>query len=1629
MKKINYLFITLILLASSLVGVNAETVLYNDIPNNSYVIGKHLFTSRIGLTTRHIMLGAKTIDGTTINDMQILYKNPRGKLTDGLTGNNVDTSASYVINYRDSSSTVSGVMEDEYSTVTYRESDIPVNSYVIGTHLFTSETSLTTKHIMIAAKTIGGNSINDMQIYYKNPRGKWINGLSREEITPQSTYQIKYVDLVGSGKRNGYVTLSETSKEVPYGTDAVTFSVTGSHGGAITANDDNSISEVTTNGNEVTIGNINHLSAGSIVNVTVKVGSTNTYSEAEASYTLKITKAMISKPNVVIDNSYESNGYVKWEDVDGAVSYQLSFDNVNYHEAQSGTEQVSLVTTGEVSAYVKAIPDSNHITTDDNYGSAVTNVYYLRLTGDTNIASVSGAGNYISETVVPIIATPVPNQGYKLAHWDSDIGGSVVDDENLNQIKLEANTTLYAKSGPTELFIHYNGNGGVWNNPISGSNVYDVNEDGTVVFKDGSIYSTTLEYNKSLARDGLTDYNSNWIDFVKDGYVAYENREYFINNGNTKTVVGQNTIYSAIELASYGGCDLSAHDCTVTAMVNWQPSHNLNIKYSVNGGSINNSLYGVNESGFITKDGSEVVTSANTVGSLPRGGLIDYNEAGFNITKTDAEVPSGKEYYLMYNSQKIELNQRTTYKASDIASMVGCNLENADCNVTAYVNWLENHNLYIQYNGNGGVWNSQSVNGLYSANSDGYVTKDGNIYTMVVKNGEVLPSGGLLNYNGNDINFVKENHIASLGSEYYVTNNDSVVQLDQDRLYQAKELASYAGCDLDTSSCTITVNVNWKEIHTLNVQYNGNGGTWNSAQASSEYNVDDDGYVTFDGDRFVVSLLNGESLDSGLIEYNGNTINFTRDDASVVVGEEYVIEGPDEDIILDQSLAYSAKELASYAGCNLDDINCTVTLKVNWVLITNSDFIKVDGTNFVKKGLYNDGDNSNVLLNGFNLGEWMSRAISLSPIGDVSESGCTSNSSNASELEPYTREYTDNNVQINYALTRRVVKDMEIEDEKNYIPDNGNLENYLDWNENNSDLDLEEVFNRVFDLNEIYYDSFITDSDIKTLKDMGVTSVRVPIEWSYFAKITKFSGPIEKPTVSCNCKVTCPSDDASCTKCTANNFSVYDSYDYDYELLPDDKLEARMSRLDWLVETCRRNGIYVVFDLHVVPGSANVGGITSLRGGSKFLVKRTGDTYQFMNGDTALKSDYDKSVKAQDFTNTIWSIISERFNGNPGVAGYELLNEPGLFNSNNELLINYYDTLYNTIRNNDSDHVIIMEAPMCGGRSHYLDYNKLGSERNYSNTETYCSKSYTMPLPSSRGWENVAYSVHDYFQNNGVIVDYDGDGVSDDIDNSGSFDAQDIIKAIKSKVLQLVEERNIYQVPIYVGETNWWWNERAITWPILLEYYAENNISIEFWTYKAAKDEAFGLIYNLKDDENYANHRSFANLITDDYDTIAEKFYGIAHKDSDVKTGNGNMRYYDYIKRSFRRNGNVLIQYNGNNGVWHDSWIPEQDIYSVDEDGFVTIKSTGEIYKQNVGNHLLTDDGFVDYNGSWFNWTRDSFEVTEGAEYYIVNGSFKFYLDQAKQYSVKELAEAQGCPEDSDSCVVTLYVNWKPSNV
>lgn len=68
-KKLLYLLLLFGILFC--IKINAREISSSDIPPRTYVIGTHEFTENITLSTKHIMLASRTIEGDTLDDMII----------------------------------------------------------------------------------------------------------------------------------------------------------------------------------------------------------------------------------------------------------------------------------------------------------------------------------------------------------------------------------------------------------------------------------------------------------------------------------------------------------------------------------------------------------------------------------------------------------------------------------------------------------------------------------------------------------------------------------------------------------------------------------------------------------------------------------------------------------------------------------------------------------------------------------------------------------------------------------------------------------------------------------------------------------------------------------------------------------------------------------------------------------------------------------------------------------------------------------------------------------------------------------------------------------------------------------------------------------------------------------------------------------------------------------------------------------------------------------------------------------------------------------------------------------------------------------------------------------------------
>lgn len=139
--------------------------------------------------------------------------------------------------------------------------------------------------------------------------------------------------------------------------------------------------------------------------------------------------------------------------------------------------------------------------------------------------------------------------------------------------------------------------------------------------------------------------------------------------------------------------------------------------------------------------------------------------------------------------------------------------------------------------------------------------------------------------------------------------------------------------------------------------------------------------------------------------------------------------------------------------------------------------------------------------------------------------------------------------------------------------------------------------------------------------------------------------------------------------------------------------EEGFARLERAVELCGEHGIYTVIDLHAVPGSQN--------------------QHWHSDNPTHLALFW-QHPHFQDRVVHLWRALAERFRGNPWVAGYNLLNEPG--DATGKVVGPFHDRLVAAIREVDPDHIVLVD-----GNTYSTDFSIFGEP-----------------------YENAIYALHDY---------------------------------------------------------------------------------------------------------------------------------------------------------------------------------------------------------------------------------------------------------------------------------------------
>lgn len=161
---------------------------------------------------------------------------------------------------------------------------------------------------------------------------------------------------------------------------------------------------------------------------------------------------------------------------------------------------------------------------------------------------------------------------------------------------------------------------------------------------------------------------------------------------------------------------------------------------------------------------------------------------------------------------------------------------------------------------------------------------------------------------------------------------------------------------------------------------------------------------------------------------------------------------------------------------------------------------------------------------------------------------------------------------------------------------------------------------------DTFQDAWITEQDFARMAAAGLNCVRLPIYWQ-------------------------------------NHLHE----DGAFKRLPDGSID--FSRIDWVVRTAKRHGLYTILDLHGAPGSQNGR-------------DHAGDQRGPLLWD---------SPEYRAMTKSLWRELARHYRDEPAVAGYDLLNEPARTNKAkqwDQTIIDFMGELYAEVRAVDPHHVV-----------------------------------------------------------------------------------------------------------------------------------------------------------------------------------------------------------------------------------------------------------------------------------------------------------------------------------------------------
>tara|TARA_R110000868_G_scaffold259361_2_gene517147 strand:+ start:5646 stop:6959 length:1314 start_codon:yes stop_codon:yes gene_type:complete len=345
-------------------------------------------------------------------------------------------------------------------------------------------------------------------------------------------------------------------------------------------------------------------------------------------------------------------------------------------------------------------------------------------------------------------------------------------------------------------------------------------------------------------------------------------------------------------------------------------------------------------------------------------------------------------------------------------------------------------------------------------------------------------------------------------------------------------------------------------------------------------------------------------------------------------------------------------------------------------------------------------------------------------------------------------------------------------------------------------------------------DNFITEADVEFIASRGFNAIRVPLHYELFLTSAQRELRTDVAYTDGNAKLTKYNEYKASLKSWVDNNELAESKNLDGFKIIDD-----------LISWSKPHGIYLILDMHAVPGTA---------GDNSPITDELYSSKDFFN-----------DSRNPIALSRIWDRISERYKDENTIAMYDLINEPHRLNdSDMGILRNAFNVMIQNIRANNDNTLIIIQGGEFGNqyKTNGGSNSLFPSDFTDNSNLVYNIHRYRLPnnKTESNPWNqqnHVAYFADAIaFQNQYNVPMFVGEtGLDTDYARlAGNFDTMEELKfGYTLWSLKYHTDENVFRAPAYILGNDPWddltqWTDGTLFENIRMENSVINPRG-EFW--------------------------------------------------------------------------------------------------------------------------------------------------------------------------------------------------------